>query len=1066
MDQLEVRRLFLRAIEVPPDARVALLDSAGCSSDTREAVWTLLRNDRGAETLIDRAVARERDSAVAADAFNSSQIRQVIGSGIQKSKPPEEHAPARIGKYEVQGELGRGGFGRVYRAYDPSVGRPVAIKVLASDGDPDLLARFRAEAGMTGKLQHKNIVTVFDCGEQDGSPYLVTEYLEGENLLSVLRSQRTLGLLDKMRILGQIAEGLHHAHMAGVIHRDIKPANIMLLPSGAVKIMDFGIARLAGMAPTRRMRSGDPIGTASYLSPEQFRGGEADARSDIFSLGLIGYELLSGVHPFQAADASATIYRIMSADPAPLRQVFPECSEPLEALVHRMLARDPDRRYASLDDVLIDAEPIVLELRRDHSNQLMVEVNDLIARNEFEKAQAKLKQALELDPLNREARRVKGTIQEERNRRLIEENIKSLERDATDQIGKRAFADALQSLENALRLSPNDARLKALVDDAHAKLAASREAVRLLAEAKHEAQGERFRQAKDLVLQAVAADPEHPEAPPLLQHLDDEIGRLEKAQGLEAGIDEAERLLQAGEYDRALERLQALHRDYPGKPQIADLESRIQARQMDDYRRKRAAWLESELSKARQLQADGAFPQALQVLDALLADFANFPALRQLRAAIQEEIAAVERAAGLGTLLQNARDLIWKRQLPEAIAVLESGAKSYPGDAGVLYLFKAAQALQMDESRQRSLAEIASQARALRKQNRLDEALELLKTGLKTHGSDTVLTDLGRIATLEQESRRGFDKLQGYRAKAADLLAAGSISEALALLREARGWFPLDPMLELHEAEAEERYAQGNEQELVGAALRSVAEREKKGDLAGALEDVAMVLHRVPGSKELQAASANLTAKLLAVEREKRIQKLAQDVRRAMDNGEWTKAVESAAAARREFPDQIVFDELAGQIPARQRQAEVEKAVGGVREHLKQGDLESAAILLAQLEPRYGSEESWKAEKRNLERRHEPIERLRKAADLVKSGNSRDAEPLLRRLAEEDPGNEQVAALLRQIQPPKLPLDVSAKRRSFEEELFPAAKPARACARCKVQLPDGARFCDTCGNPV
>ena len=178
----------------------------------------------------------------------------------------------QIGRYKLEAELGRGGCGRVYRAFDPTVGRTVAIKLLITNTDKELLTRFRNEASASGKLHHRNIVTVYDFGEQDGTPYLVMEYLQGEDLHKLSAKGQQLTLIEKMSIMAQVAEGLHHAHQNGIVHRDVKPANIMVLSDGSVKIMDFGIARLLSQTGTRLTRDGAMIGTVSYMAPEQFQG--------------------------------------------------------------------------------------------------------------------------------------------------------------------------------------------------------------------------------------------------------------------------------------------------------------------------------------------------------------------------------------------------------------------------------------------------------------------------------------------------------------------------------------------------------------------------------------------------------------------------------------------------------------------------------------------------------------------------------------------------------------------------------------------------------------------------
>ncbi len=183
-----------------------------------------------------------------------------------------ESQPKEIGRYKVQEELGRGGFGRVYRAYDPTVGRPVAIKIL-TDVSADTQTRFRNEAMVAGNLRHKNIVTVYEYGSYEGLPFLAMEYLEGEDLHHILASHKPLTLLEKCAIMSQVADGLCYAHANGVVHRDMKPANIMVLRDGTVKIMDFGIARLTSTPDaTRLTQQGYLIGTLRYMAPEQLAG--------------------------------------------------------------------------------------------------------------------------------------------------------------------------------------------------------------------------------------------------------------------------------------------------------------------------------------------------------------------------------------------------------------------------------------------------------------------------------------------------------------------------------------------------------------------------------------------------------------------------------------------------------------------------------------------------------------------------------------------------------------------------------------------------------------------------
>src|SRR4051794_3608841 len=194
-----------------------------------------------------------------------------------------------FGKYRVIGELGSGGFGKVLKALNPAVGQVVAIKVLNARNDATMVKRFQAEATMSVNLHHKNIVTVFDFVEENGVEFLVMEYLDGKNLQTLIEEPAQLPILEKLTIMEQVAEGLHYAHLQGVVHRDVKPANIMRLADGGVKIMDFGIARLV-QKNTRLTQAGYIVGTPHYMAPEQFEMDHADAQSDIWAYGVVLYE--------------------------------------------------------------------------------------------------------------------------------------------------------------------------------------------------------------------------------------------------------------------------------------------------------------------------------------------------------------------------------------------------------------------------------------------------------------------------------------------------------------------------------------------------------------------------------------------------------------------------------------------------------------------------------------------------------------------------------------------------------------------------------------------------------
>jgi serine/threonine protein kinase len=248
----------------------------------------------------------------------------------------------KFGKYEVVREIGAGGFGKVYEGFDPGLRRRVAIKTCISD-DAGIRARFEREALIVAALQHPNITTVHDFGNQDGVPFLVQEYLSGQDLSQIIERGDDVPTRARLEILIAIARGLEHAHEQGIIHRDVKPANVRVLVDGAVKVMDFGIAKLASFE-TKLTRTGTLVGTAAYLAPEQIQGEELDGRCDIFAFGVLAFELLTLRRPFVAETVSNLIFQILQRPAPRLNEVWPGAPEDLCALVDACLEKDRERR--------------------------------------------------------------------------------------------------------------------------------------------------------------------------------------------------------------------------------------------------------------------------------------------------------------------------------------------------------------------------------------------------------------------------------------------------------------------------------------------------------------------------------------------------------------------------------------------------------------------------------------------------------------------------------------------------------------------------------------------------
>jgi serine/threonine protein kinase len=262
----------------------------------------------------------------------------------------------QIGRYKIEKRLGAGSMAVVYKAIDPAIGRTVAIKTIKIDSSmgfeqEELRQRLIHEAQSAGMLNHPNIVTIYDIGEQDNVDYIAMEFVEGESLADWMARNPMAPVQQTVSIIEQIASGLDYAAARGVIHRDIKPANILLTPDMTVKIADFGIAKIA---TSKLTQTGAILGSPSYMSPEQAMGKTLDGRSDIFSLGVIFYEMLTGEKPFGGTNPTTIIYKILHEEPVAPQQLNVTLHQAFNEIVGRMLAKDPDKRYQNCAQLIQD----------------------------------------------------------------------------------------------------------------------------------------------------------------------------------------------------------------------------------------------------------------------------------------------------------------------------------------------------------------------------------------------------------------------------------------------------------------------------------------------------------------------------------------------------------------------------------------------------------------------------------------------------------------------------------------------------------------------------------------
>ena len=269
----------------------------------------------------------------------------------------------RIGRYEVIERVGRGGMGVLYRGRDPVLDREVAIKVMSGDFSSDEVARARffREARAAARLQHRNIVTIYEFAEDHDTAYIAMEFLRGQSLASRVNADPPLTIVQKLDIVTQLCTGLHYAHEQGIVHRDVKPGNIWIMEDGTVKLLDFGIAKVAASTMTQ---SGSVMGSASYMAPEQVAGRELDGRADVFSAGVVLYELIARRKPFAADAPTAVMMKILNEEPPPLRQFAPDIPAALVNAVNKALQKDPDKRFMHAGDLGAELRLVRLSLER------------------------------------------------------------------------------------------------------------------------------------------------------------------------------------------------------------------------------------------------------------------------------------------------------------------------------------------------------------------------------------------------------------------------------------------------------------------------------------------------------------------------------------------------------------------------------------------------------------------------------------------------------------------------------------------------------------------------------
>ena len=760
----------------------------------------------------------------------------------------------KIGKYEIVAELGQGGMGVVYKARDPLIGRLVALKTVSPDlvSDPEILKRFYREAQSAGTLQHPNIVTIYDLGEADGCPYIAMEFVEGENLQTIINRRARIPLAAKLKLVQQFGEGLSHAHKHGFVHRDVKPANILVTNDGNVKVVDFGIAHLESSNLTK---AGAFLGTIHYASPEQINDGHVDIRSDLWSVTAVFYEFIAYKKAFDGSNIAAIISKIFSAEPEPLSVCCPGVPVELDGIISKGLKKNSEQRYQSLDELLAELLPIASGLQQSFIGEMILEAKDLRDKGDFDAAQEKIRAVLLLDNTRGDAKRLHTEISAEIQRLGPALKARRLVGEAEQAFGRGEYSEAARMLGEAVELNPADSQarnLKEKVQKEQERERDVREAVTL---------GQRAMKQGDLtgaeqsLHRALDLDHSNPQAAELLAEIQQDRQGREQDFRLKEGLWQTDNLVAEGKYVEAQSRLLELQRDFPNSDEVT-LKLKILG----------------PLVRARKLAQDGkhAFQQgnyaeAVRVLvEALVLDPDDEEA-RQLK----------ERALQERDRLRQARD-----------AVISAQAALRQGDA------KAAEqglqrALQLDPTNAQAISlmeqvrqSLASRGREFQFQEGLQKVDQLVAAG-KFEDAQLALQQL----RLEFPDMPGIDQKMraiDQQVKLARLLDEGQIAlnqgefgEAVRILTEAQEMEHGNTRVrELKVRAVQERDRLRQVREAISAGQRAM--RQGRPDIAEQQYQRALQLN--PGNVQAASLLAQIQNERLAREREQHLNQALREV--------------------------------------------------------------------------------------------------------------------------------------------------------------------------------------------
>jgi eukaryotic-like serine/threonine-protein kinase len=683
----------------------------------------------------------------------------------------EQAHPIAIGKYEILSVIGRGGMGVVYRAQDRLMGRQVAIKTVTEvlSSDAGMLKRFYGEAEKMGMLKHPNIITVYDLGEQDGFPYIVMEYVEGDPLDRMILSDKPVSLIFKLRIIEQVCSALGYAHQNDVVHRDVKPANVIVRPDGVAKLLDFGIARQENRTVDRGLTEpGGVIGTVPYMAPERLRGAPLDGRSDIFATGVLLFQFLTGRLPFTGTEY-ILVNQLLNEKHPPLSEFLQDYPEALDGILERSLAKDPGERYQTADEMAADLYSVTDALKQDYSAHLMLQAETLSAAADYVGARDSLTQLLKLDGKNIQARKMLAELNLRLTRQACAEQAKDKCRQADDALRDKNFDQAVRLLEEAVKLVPDDAAITTQLEDARAKKQTNDQILGYLRQADLAKRSGDYTGARAIVEKAIQLDTSNSRLRAAYNSLIRQAEEAAQQSKVKTMVDAAKNALHQRDFVGVLALVKQVELLDSSNIELQDLTSAAREGIFREQRRKLFEEIEEQL--AASITQEETERVALQIREAL-EQTPSDPTLLRYQAQIDRRLREHEIKRLVDETVRHCRGILQAAPL-EALETVRKALLEVPGDERLTALEAAIQDRIARLSAEETRNAILLQARDALNQRRFADAVRVLEQCQ------------GAIRTAEIDQLLEYAR-QEARQDAQRQLVAGSYAEAQMLLRDER----------------------------------------------------------------------------------------------------------------------------------------------------------------------------------------------------------------------------------------------------------------------------------------